>query len=89
MKIEYILPGTWVRAKRSGGIRYVSKDSTKPGCFLDDGKVSGKFPSPYCHYNDYEILDKDPYQELFEMETELDIAYLDRFYNKRTFENNI
>ena len=52
---SYFHEGTWVKAKRSCGIRYVTRQTNKE-CFEDDGKVSGQIPSPYCHYDNYEEL---------------------------------
>ena len=52
---SYFPDGTWVKAKRSGGIRYVTRQ-TNSECFEDDGKLSGQAASPYCHYDDYEAL---------------------------------
>lgn len=52
---SYFPVGTWVKAKRSGGVRYVTRPNNKE-CFEDDGKVSGQAASPYCHYNNYEAL---------------------------------
>lgn len=47
--------GTWVKAKRNGDKRYVTRHSTKD-CFEDDGKISGQPASSYCHYGNYEAL---------------------------------
>jgi len=52
---SYFPSGIWVKAKRSGGIRYVTRQ-TNNECFEDDGKVSGQAASPYCHYDNYEAL---------------------------------
>lgn len=52
---SYFPNGTWVKAKRSGGIRYVTRQ-TNSECFEDDGKMSGQAASPYCHYDNYEAL---------------------------------
>ena len=52
---SYFPIGTWVKAKRSGGKRYVTRHNTKE-CFEDDGKVSGQAASAYCHYDNYEAL---------------------------------
>jgi len=46
---------SWVKAKRSGGIRYVTRQ-TDNRCFEDDGKLSGQKPSPLCHNDNYELL---------------------------------
>ena len=54
-KVIKLLIGSWVVAKRSGGKRYVTRDSVK-GCFEDDGKISLQSPSPYCHYDEYELV---------------------------------
>lgn len=52
---SYFPDGTWVKAKRSGGIRYITRQ-TNSECFEDDGKVSGQPASPYCHFDNYEAL---------------------------------
>jgi len=52
-----IIPeNTWVVAKNSGGIRYVTKhiSDTK---FEDDGKLSKKAWSNSCYYENYEEID--------------------------------
>lgn len=48
---------TWVKSKRSGGMRYITKHNKKD-CFEDDGKISGQPASPYCHYDNYEAIIK-------------------------------
>jgi hypothetical protein len=47
--------GTWVKAKNNDALRYVTKH-TNSQCFEDDGKVSGKPPSIFCHYDNYEAI---------------------------------
>jgi len=47
--------GSWVRAKNSCGIRYVTSDVSEHH-FEDDGTVSGQPASASCHYKDYEII---------------------------------
>lgn len=42
----------WVKCKRNGAIRFITKVSGR-GIFLDDGKNSGKKPSEYCHFENY------------------------------------
>lgn len=55
-KKDVVIPnGSWVVAKRSGGKRYVTRQ-TNSLCFEDDGVVSGQKPSPHCHYDNYTIL---------------------------------
>ena len=52
---SYFPDGTWVKAKRSGGVRYVTRQ-TNSKCFEDDSKMSGQAASPYCYYDNYEAL---------------------------------
>lgn len=56
-KLDYspIPIGSWVKAKRSGGIRYITKQINKK-CFEDDGKLSKQSPSIHCYYSNYEKL---------------------------------
>ena len=52
----------FVKAKRSGGIRYVTKIRNAV-YFEDDGKVSGQPPSSHCHISEYEYYElKTPFK---------------------------
>jgi hypothetical protein len=48
--------GDWVKAKKSGGIRFITK-ITNSRYFEDDGKLSKQSPSPHCWFEDYEVID--------------------------------
>jgi hypothetical protein len=52
-----------VKCKNNGYLRFVTR-RTSSKCFEDDGRVSGKKPSLYCHFEHYEPYfekDRDSY----------------------------
>ncbi len=52
---SYFAVNSFVRCKRNGIIRYITKNGWG-GVFEDDGEVSGCKPSPFCHYEHYEMI---------------------------------
>ena len=58
----------WVRCVRNGLIRYVTRP-VNTTYFEDDGKKSGKSPSPSCWWKNYEPLyscDLNVYKRYYE-----------------------
>ncbi len=52
---SYFAVNAFVRCKRNGTIRYITKNGWG-GVFEDDGEVSGCKPSPFCHYEHYDMI---------------------------------
>lgn len=55
---QIIPENTWVKVRGTHDarfIRYVTKHINEE-CFMDDGRVSGQYPSPRCYYDRYEPL---------------------------------
>lgn len=52
---SYFAVNAFVRCKNNGAIRYITKlhDNKR---FEDDGKISGREPSPHCWYKYYVMI---------------------------------
>ena len=52
---SYFAVNAFVRCKNNGVIRYITEQNGR--IFKDCGKISGCEPSPYCHYEDYVMIE--------------------------------
>lgn len=48
--------GAFVKCKDNGLIRYITKKNKCSEIFKDDGKISMADPSPFCYYDNYEMI---------------------------------